>query len=233
MKITYWSDYACPYCYIAEARLHNAMQELGVETDVELEPRAFELDPTAPKTVVSDTKTRFAAKYRLSPEEAQAQIDHISRLGNAEGIDFRYAQTQYTNTFDAHRLMKLGLHKGTPEQAQKLNDLLFAAYFTRNLKLAEKATLLEAGLAAGLAESDIHEVLDSDLYSDEVRADEAAAARRGVRGVPYFVFNDSFTVPGAISTADFKDALRAALASEKSVQKGEQCGPDGCRIDFS
>ena len=28
MKIIYWSDYACPYCYIGEARLKKAIKDL-------------------------------------------------------------------------------------------------------------------------------------------------------------------------------------------------------------
>lgn len=27
MKIVYWSDYACPYCYIGETRLKKAIKE--------------------------------------------------------------------------------------------------------------------------------------------------------------------------------------------------------------
>ena len=31
MKVTYWSDYACPYCYIGETRLRKAIASLGLE----------------------------------------------------------------------------------------------------------------------------------------------------------------------------------------------------------
>lgn len=236
MKISYWSDYACPYCYIAEARLHKAIREMGIGDQVDLLPLAFQLDPQAPEVPVSDTATRFAAKYRLPLIEAQAQIEHISRLGNAEGLDFRYATTQFTNTFNAHRIMKLALSKNNKELAAKTNELLFAAYFTKNLRLAEDAVLIEAGVLAGLAEKEILEVLKSDMFAQEVRADEAAAVRQGVHGVPYFMFPGGLNIPGAISTADFKDALQRALLHEKasavSVQ-GQQCGPDGCKVDFS
>lgn len=235
MKISYWSDYACPYCYIAEARLHKAIAELGMEDQVELEPRAFQLDPAAPNEVVSDTASRFASKYRIPLQEAVAQIEHISSLGRAEGIDFRYATTQFTNTFNAHRLMKLALSKNDRQLAAKMNELLFAAYFTKNLRLADDAVLLEAGKLAGLEEKEIEEVLRSNKFGPEVREDERAAAERGVRGVPYFIFPGGFTIPGAISKEDFKDALRRALMHEKPRQpaNAQQCGPDGCKVDFS
>ncbi|MDE5832279.1 MAG: DsbA family oxidoreductase [Desulfovibrio sp.] len=224
MKIVYWSDYACPYCYIGEARLLAAIRELGMEDAVELAPKAFELDPGAPREVESDTLTRFARKYRLSPREAQGQIDYISALGRDCGIDFRYATTQYTNTFDAHRLMKLALSKDDREIAEKTNKLLFDAYFTKNLKLADHEVLLNVGREAGLDEKEVREVLDSDRFGPEVRADEREATERGVRGVPFFLFPGGATIPGALSREDFVSLLKR----EAGAISGAQCGPDGC-----
>ncbi|MBD5538524.1 MAG: DsbA family oxidoreductase [Desulfovibrio sp.] len=229
MHIIYWSDYACPYCYIAERRLHNAIKALGMEGEVTFEPRAFELDPGAPRTVQSDTASRFARKYGLPLAQAQAQIEHISALGREAGIDFRYATTQYTNTFDAHRLMKLALATGDKAIAAKTNELLFAAYFTKNLQLSEESTLLAAGEEAGLEKERILAVLHSDEFGDEVRADERAAAELGVRGVPYFLFPDGMTIPGAVSERDFKELLQRNRTSAPDAQ---QCGPNGCAVDF-
>ena len=31
MKITYWADYACPYCYIGETALKQAIRNLRLE----------------------------------------------------------------------------------------------------------------------------------------------------------------------------------------------------------
>ena len=44
MKITYWSDFACPYCYIGEERLLKAIKRLGMENDIELEMKSYELE---------------------------------------------------------------------------------------------------------------------------------------------------------------------------------------------
>ena len=44
MKITYWSDYACPYCYIGEARLKKALESIPEMKNVQLEMKAFQLD---------------------------------------------------------------------------------------------------------------------------------------------------------------------------------------------
>ena len=41
MKITYWSDYACPYCYIGEARLKRALSYIPELKDTEIEMKSF------------------------------------------------------------------------------------------------------------------------------------------------------------------------------------------------
>lgn len=235
MTLTIWSDFACPYCYIGETRLQKAIEELGLQDDVRIDFRAFELDPGASKEVVSDTPERFAKKYRLSLEDAKAQIEQISALGRELGIDFRYATTKYSNTRDAHRLMKLAEAKYDRETTGRLNELLFKAYFVENLILADHRVLLQKGVEAGMKAEDVKEVLESDMYDDEVRFDEREAMMRGVHGVPYIVFNGGFAVPGALSTEGFKSALERELRKANKNENGNgerphQCGPDGCEL---
>ncbi len=237
MTLTVWSDFACPYCYIGETRLQKAIEEMGLKDDVQIDFRAFELDPTAPKEVVSTTPERFAMKYRLSLEGAKEQIEDISRLGRELGIDFRYATTQYSNTRDAHRLMKLAEAKYDRETVGKLNEALFAAYFTENLVLADHKVLLDKAVSVGMSEEEVKVVLESDKYDDEVRFDEREAAMRGVRGVPYIVFAGEFSVPGAMTIDGFKSALERTLkrqadkeVAETDAERPHVCGEDGCQL---
>ncbi len=237
MKLTIWSDFACPYCYIGETRLQKAIEEAGLKGEVDIDFRAFELDPNASKEVVSDTPERFAKKYRLSLDEAKEQIEQISQLGRELGIDFRYATTKYSNTRDAHRLMKLAEAKYDRETVAKLNEALFEAYFVENKILANHEVLMDKALSVGMKEQEVKEVLDSDKYDDEVRFDEREAAMRGVRGVPYIVFDGEFAVPGAMTIEGFKSALERALKRKKelkseegSAERPHVCGEDCCRL---
>lgn len=233
ITLTIWSDFACPYCYIGETRLEKAIEELGVKDEVKIDYRAFELDPTASKKVVSTTPERFAQKYRLSLEGAGQQIEQISSLGRELGIEFNYATTQYSNTRDAHRLMKLAEAKYDSETIKRLNELLFKAYFVENLILADHKVLLEKALEAGMNEEDVKDVLDSDKYDDEVRFDEREAVMRGVHGVPYIVFNGDFAVPGALTLDGFKSAIERTMKkveANQSAERAHRCGPDGCEL---
>lgn len=235
MKLTIWSDFACPYCYIGEKRLKHAIEELGLTENVEIDYRAYELDPYASKEVETTTPERFAKKYGLSLEDAKTQVDYISSLGNDIGIDFRYSTTKYSNTRDAHRLMKLAEAKYDRATVDRLNEALFAAYFTENLILSDHQVLIDKAVVVGLDEKEVRDMLASNLYDDEVRFDEREATMRGVRGVPYIVFGGDFAIPGAMSVDGFKSALERELKrQEKSVQESTErphvCGPDGCQL---
>ena len=230
IKIKIWSDFACPYCYIGERRLEVAIRQLNLEKEVEIEYKAFELDPYASKEVTSKTPERFAKKYRLSLEEAMKRVEEISSLGRDLGIDFRYKDSQYSNTFDAHRLMKLAEDRYDKETVDKLNENLFSAYFSKGLVLANPEVLIKIGTASGLRESDIKDILGTDKYAVQVRQDEKEASMLGVRGVPFIVFNDEFAVPGALSIDGFVSALEKTLKGQEDGknEKPHKCGPEGC-----
>ena len=229
MKITYWSDYACPYCYIGEKRLETAISELGLENDIDIEMRAFELDPNASYEVVSRTDERFAVKYGLALDMARHQIEKISILGKNEGIDFKYIDTQYTNMLDAHRLTKLVASKGNKENTNKVIHLLFDAYFTKNLKLADRSVLSDIAHQVGIEEDELSKTLDSDDFIDDVRFDENEAYKLGVHGVPYFVIDDKYVIGGCQTKEGIKQTILKALdESNGSSEQGMTCGPNGC-----
>lgn len=228
MKITYWSDYACPYCYIGEARLKKAIKDLDLK-DVELDMRAFQLDPNAPIKSNGDTLTRFANKYGLSKDEAMERINDISKQGIDEGLDFKYATTLFTNTMDAHRLTKYVASKKDSKMLNKTIDELFKAYFSDNLELADKEVLINIGKKVGLNEEEITELLNSNQFEDDVRFDEREASMYGIHGVPFFLIDDVYAIPGAVSTKDMKDVLKKVKQKNKdNASSGHICGPDGC-----
>ena len=231
MKITYWSDYACPYCWIGETRLKKAIAEIPELKDCEIEMKAFQLDPYAPEHAETDTQTRFARKYRISFEAAGEQIRTISEMGRAEGLDFNYAATLFTNTMDAHRLTKLAQTKNDPELSDKLSEKLFEAYFSQNKELADKNLLKQIAAECGLDPKETEDLLSSDQFRDEVLLDEREAQRYGITGVPFFIIGQ-YGISGAQSKEGMKAAIMKALEDEQETEtvQGMSCGPEGCRI---
>ena len=205
MKIVYWSDYACPYCYIGEARLKKAIKDLDFPVEVEM--KSFQLDVTAPKKSNGDTQTRFANKYGISFAQAGIQIEVISRMGRSEGLDFKYATTLFTNTMDAHRLTKLAQSKNDPALTERLIENLFKAYFTDNKELADFDVLQDIGEKSGLASFEVKNLLASNQFEEDVKKDEYEAFQRGIHGVPFYIIGDKYTISGTQNADLMREAI--------------------------
>ncbi len=225
MKVTYWSDYACPFCYIGESRLKRVAAEMGIE-DIELEMKAYELHPEAGKHAEKDNADQMAERMHTSRSEAMARLAGLIQMGRDEGLDFNYATAYNTNTRDAHRLTKLAQAK-SPETADRLIELLYEAYFSRNLQLADHAVLLEAAKDAGLNADEAKEVLESGRYLDEVLADEKEARYYGIQGVPFFIIG-KYGVSGAQPADYFRAVFEQVQKEALEAMQGAVCGPDGC-----
>jgi predicted DsbA family dithiol-disulfide isomerase len=196
LHVEVWSDIACPWCYVGKRRLAAALAEFAERDAVEITWRSFELDPSAPREPLPPTghAERLAKKYGRSLAQAQEMLDHMTRLGAAEGIAFDYSRIRTGNTFDAHRMLHLARAVGL---ADALAERLFAAYFCEGRAVSEPATLVElareVGIDTGRAEALVH----TDLYDEEVRAEQHDARELGISGVPFFLVGRRYGVSGA------------------------------------
>lgn len=108
---------------------------------------------------------------------------------------------------NAHRLIQLAKSKGLGASAE---EQLFKAHFTEGKNIDEIETLTQTGTSIGLNEKEVKEALASNAYAAEVKQDELDAQTTGVRGVPFFVFNDKYAVSGAQSPCTFLQTLEKA-----------------------
>ena len=233
MKIVYWSDFACPYCYIGETRLKKAIAQMEEAGEIEpgsitLEMKAFELEPYAGEHADGTSLTRLMNKYKLSEEDAGERLGSITQMGRDEGLEFNYETARTTNTMDAHRLTKLAQSKSSgcvagcqidsvltggkpdPGLADSVIDALFHAYIAEGKELADKSVLMEVAEKCGMDTEEVSAMLDSTDLRGQVVLEERAAASNGVHVVPFFVIGD-YVIPGVIEVEQFKTALRDAL----------------------
>jgi predicted DsbA family dithiol-disulfide isomerase len=118
----------------------------------------------------------------------------LAALGREVGLEFAFDRVQLGSTFDAHRLAQAA--RGTASE-QLLVRGLFAASFTEGRLLSEHAVLVDVAERAGFDEQLAEKVLGGEAYALDVRADEAAAYELGITGVPFFLIDGAWPVPGA------------------------------------
>jgi predicted DsbA family dithiol-disulfide isomerase len=124
-------------------------------------------------------------------ERAEGAVANLTEQAAAEGLDFRLDIAKAGNTFDAHRLLHFA---GECHRQGALKERLFSAYFTEGIEIGLPENLERLASEVGL---DAGRVLESDAYADAVHADERRAYDLEVTGVPFFLINNRFMVPGA------------------------------------
>lgn len=194
MKVEIWSDVVCPWCYVGKRNLEAALAEFPHADQVEIEWRSFELDPTTPARVELSMDEVLERKYGMSPEQASTANAQMTTLAASVGLDYHLDRVQIGNTFDAHRLLHLAAASGV---GGALKERLLRAYFTEGRSVSDHGSLAELAAEVGLDPARVSEVLASDDYAADVRADEARAVELGSTGVPFFVLDGRFAVPGA------------------------------------
>lgn len=100
---------------------------------------------------------------------------------------------------------------------EEMTEALFKAYFTDSKNVSDFNTLAEIAESVGLNKEETISVLNSNKYSDLVRGDEDMAGRYGINAVPFFIFNEKFTVSGAQPTELFLRVLKKLSEDEKSL----------------
>lgn len=228
LTVDVWSDIACPWCWVGKRRLAAALTSFADRDDIEIVLRSFELDPVAPRTLPGDLPyaARLARKYGVSHADAEGMIARMTAIGAADGLEFHFEKIRPGNTFDAHRLLHLARAHDLQEA---LAERMFSAYLREGQPIGEPATLARLAAEVGLDPAEVERVLAGDAFADDVRDDEQAARKIGVRGVPFFVFGGRQALSGAQPASTLLTALRSALAelSGDTLVEAVVCGPDG------
>jgi len=234
MKVEIWSDVVCPWCYIGKRRFEAALAGFAHRAAVGVVWRSFQLDPHAPLESTEPVNAVLAQKYGVSLQQAAAMSAQVSALAAEDGLEYHLDQAQRSNTFTAHRLIHFAATQGCQDA---LKERLLRAYFTEGAAVGDPATLVRLAAEVGLPTAEARAVVAGTAYAAEVRADEQRAQALGIRGVPFFVLDDTYAVSGAQPAAVFRQALEQAWTAThplitlgQSPAAGLLCGEDGCAI---
>lgn len=231
MKINIWSDIRCPFCYIGKRKFEAALEKFPHKDKVEVVWRSFQLDPNLKTQPDTDMYKYFADLKGITRGQAEQMNNHVKEIAREVGLIFNFEKAVVVNSFNAHRLIQFAKAKDLGAGAE---EQLFKAHFTESKNIDDKEVLLQIGSSIGLDEKEVKAVLSSNAYASEVKQDELQAQSIGVRGVPFFVFNDKYAVSGAQSPEAFFQTLEKSwkeFEKEKEnnsliINEGNICSTD-------
>jgi predicted DsbA family dithiol-disulfide isomerase len=212
IKIDYVSDIACPWCAVGLGGLEQAIKKIGGEFEVDVHFQPFELNPDMPPGG-QDVFEHLTQKYGKTVEQVRATQNDIKARAAAVGYPFHPEGRKHVyNTFNAHRLLHwAGLEFGAQAQHRLKRELL-VTYFQLAVDLDEPQNLLDAVNRAGLDSKRAADILGTDEFAADVRAQQMKYTSMGIHSVPSIIINVKYLLQGAEPAEAFEEALRQAAA---------------------
>lgn len=210
MEVKIWSDVRCPFCYIGKRKFEAALQNFEHRADVSITWKSFELDPSLQTVEDTNIYEYFSKAKGIPKAQAIDMFDNVTQVAAEVGLHFKLEQSIVANSFKAHRLIQLAK---TRHLGNEIEEELFHIHFNEGKNIDDESVLIASGAKIGVPESEIEALFKSDDFDAEVRIDQLEAQRIGVRGVPFFVFDDKYAVSGAQAPALFLQTLEKAWES--------------------
>ena len=208
MRLEIFSDVICPWCYIGKRRFDRAVANLtssGIELNLEVVYRPFQLDPTAPQDTPTPVREAYAKKFGGN-ERADEILTHVTKIAASEGIDFNLDIALRANTSRAHRL--IALCQTTALDHTKLKEQLMIAYFCNGKDISNIDVLTNIGINFGMSGTAVVQMFESDLSVDLLNSNLERAHELGITAVPTYVFDEQWSVPGAQDSEMFERIIR-------------------------
>jgi predicted DsbA family dithiol-disulfide isomerase len=197
ITIDFVSDIACPWCAVGFGNLYQAMSQLEMVVDFKVHFRAFQLNPHMPPGG-QDAMEHLTQKYGLSLEQVQTNQAQI----RARALEARFkfhpdGRKRVYNTFNSHRLLYWAANEGDLEKQAELKKELLNTYFCLAVSLDDEKNILDAVTRAGLDKVRAREILASDEFTAEVKAEEEFYKNMGIQSVPSLILNEEYLLQGA------------------------------------
>lgn len=223
VKVEIWSDFVCPWCWIAKRRFESVAKALAEEIQVAPTYKSYRLSPgMVPIGFQAALEKKFG-----SARAAEELMAMVSKQAALDGLNYNFSKMKFGDTTHVHALVK---SVASPTLQGLLIERIFHAYISEGFNIFDRGLLQEFALQSGI----LSERVNLDSYESIAAIErEEAEATRITGGVPLFVFNSKFSLSGAQSIEVFEQALRKAAEESQatvSLADARVCGSEGCRI---
>jgi predicted DsbA family dithiol-disulfide isomerase len=207
LNIDVFSDVVCPWCFIGTRRLNRALASLDPPVDVTIRHHPFLLNPDTPAGGMNIAE-HLREKYGRDPRPMFATVEAAAR---DSGIELDLSKQAYSYpTVAAHTLLR---HAPDPATQLALADALFVAHFLDARNISDPDVLVDIAARHGFEPGVARRLVEDEAELEVTRTEAGRAAASGIRGVPFFVFDNRLAVSGGQREEVFRDAIQQALAT--------------------
>jgi predicted DsbA family dithiol-disulfide isomerase len=203
LKVTVYSDYICPFCYVG----HHRLQRLRDSYELKVNWCFLEIHPeTSAKGEAIDT-------LDYPSEQWQKMLDNLERIAQEENIPLGNLSF-ITNSKDALLLSEAAKQYGK-KVFYDLHEKLFKAYFVHSRNIGDKIILKEIALSCGIDEHIIKSAWIDEIYAKRLINNYLSARQHNVQSVPSFVFGNRI-LTGVVSEKTFREVANQSFSDSGS-----------------
>ena len=206
LRVTLFTDYICPFCFIGDLRL----QHLQEDYDVLVNFRFIEIHPDTPEQGTTVDTLDY------SDEQWQGMMDGLIEMAQEAGIKLAPVRL----LANSHRALLLAeaVKKEGREVFYKFNQALYREYFIEGRNIGETEVLKEIARACDVSEAVLENAWYDKEYEKILQMNMSMAVKAGVTATPTFFIGQQ-RLTGAVSEAKLRQAAEAAIAERNAKQE--------------
>jgi predicted DsbA family dithiol-disulfide isomerase len=197
-RIQVYSDYVCPFCYLGRAALDQYQSTRESELEIEWHPfdlRSHQRRPDGTlDTSVDDAKDE--AYFERAKE-------NVRRLQERYGVEMELDLSRDVDSFDAQVVSYHLREHEDYETWLAFDEAVFEALWTEGRDIGDESVLVELAEGVGIDAGEVRSALEDETLDAELRDRFGAAQKRGITGVPTFVYGEH-GARGAIPPEQFE-----------------------------
>lgn len=205
LRVTLFTDYICPFCYIGDLRLQHLQNDFEVLVNF----RFIEIHPDTP----AQGTTIDTLDY--SDEQWQGMMDGLLEMAREEGITLAPVRM----LANSHRALLLAeaVKKEGRDIFYEFNQALYREYFLSGRNIGDVEVLRKIARDSGVSDSVIENAWSDAELEKILQMNMNMAVKAEVSGTPTFFIGQQ-RLTGAVPLSTLRQAAEAAIA-ERNVEQ--------------
>ena len=200
LKLSVFSDYICPFCYIG----HHRIQQLKNEYDLKINWCLVEIHPETPATGMPTTDLNY------TDEQWQQIVNSLNLLVEEEQLPFKHEHQFTTNSHQALLLAEACKPLGA-EVFYKIHNRLFEAFFVDMLNIGDETVLRQIAEECEIPSAITEEALSkNDGLEKHLELYLQYASQAQVSGVPTTIIGQE-SISGVPAISSLQQAAQKLI----------------------
>jgi len=206
LRLTLFTDYICPFCYIGDLRLRKLWQDYEVLVNF----RFIEIHPDTPEQGASVDTLNY------SDEKWQGMMDALLQMADEEGVKLASSR-RLANSHRALLLAEAAKKEGR-EIFYQINNKLYEEYFVAGKNIGDVEVLKAIAVASGISDEAVNRAWSDPEVENTLKMNMQMAVKAGVTGTPTFFIGQQ-RLTGAVSLAEMQQAAELTVSERANADE--------------